>query len=202
MRGAIVLAKVGVWSSARTTESGMAGVSETLAHPGLNHRVEVIGGVEEERRRSCSERSLQQGGNITAMPSAHHRAVPHPFDSGHHAHHPGAREAALQRVGYNCSACTATKCSSTCSPIPGPEPCPRVNGRDDGCRRILRRQPLVLRFQDVVRAITGLEEVIPTHQGGAERILFATLVKRGHVVPTTRTSTPPGRTSSMRRGSA
>src|SRR6266567_4625475 len=40
------------------------------------------------------------------------------------------------------------------------------------------------RFQDVVRAITGLEEVIPTHQGrAAERILFATLVKRGHVVP-------------------
>src|SRR2546428_6214822 len=42
------------------------------------------------------------------------------------------------------------------------------------------------RFQDVVRAITGLEEVIPTHQGrAAERILFSTLVKPGHVVPTT-----------------
>src|SRR2546425_9647111 len=40
------------------------------------------------------------------------------------------------------------------------------------------------RFQDVVRAITGLEEVIPTHQGrAAERILFATLVKPGQVVP-------------------
>ena len=40
------------------------------------------------------------------------------------------------------------------------------------------------RFQDVVRDITGLKEVIPTHQGrAAERILFATLVKRGHVVP-------------------
>ncbi len=40
------------------------------------------------------------------------------------------------------------------------------------------------RFQDVVRAITGLKEVIPTHQGrAAERILFATVVKPGHVVP-------------------
>src|SRR5436189_6474596 len=40
------------------------------------------------------------------------------------------------------------------------------------------------RFQDVVRAITGLEEVIPTHQGrAAERILFSVLVKRGQVVP-------------------
>jgi tryptophanase len=40
------------------------------------------------------------------------------------------------------------------------------------------------RFQDVVHAITGLKEVIPTHQGrAAERILFAAVVKRGQVVP-------------------
>src|SRR3989441_2341203 len=40
------------------------------------------------------------------------------------------------------------------------------------------------RFQDVVRALTGFLEVIPTHQGrAAERILFATLVKPGQVVP-------------------
>ncbi len=40
------------------------------------------------------------------------------------------------------------------------------------------------RFQDVVRDITGLEEVIPTHQGrAAERILFSVLVKAGQVVP-------------------
>ena len=40
------------------------------------------------------------------------------------------------------------------------------------------------RFQDVVRALTGFGEVIPTHQGrAAERILFATLVKPGQVVP-------------------
>src|SRR6266480_3197816 len=40
------------------------------------------------------------------------------------------------------------------------------------------------RFQDVVRDITGLTEVIPTHQGrAAERILFSVLVKAGQVVP-------------------
>jgi tryptophanase len=40
------------------------------------------------------------------------------------------------------------------------------------------------RFQDVVRGITGLREVIPTHQGrAAERILFSVMVKPGQVVP-------------------
>src|SRR5256884_9747713 len=40
------------------------------------------------------------------------------------------------------------------------------------------------RFQDVVRDITGLTEVIPTHQGRpAERILFSVLVKAGQGVP-------------------
>src|SRR5690242_14131288 len=40
------------------------------------------------------------------------------------------------------------------------------------------------RFQDVVRNITGLKEVIPTHQGrAAERILFSVVVKAGQVVP-------------------
>ena len=40
------------------------------------------------------------------------------------------------------------------------------------------------RFQDVVQRITGLKEVIPTHQGrAAERILFSTVVKPGQVVP-------------------
>ena len=40
------------------------------------------------------------------------------------------------------------------------------------------------RFQDVVQDITGLREVIPTHQGrAAERILFSVMVKRGQVVP-------------------
>jgi tryptophanase len=40
------------------------------------------------------------------------------------------------------------------------------------------------RFQTVVGDLTGLQEVIPTHQGrAAERILFATLVQPGQVVP-------------------
>src|SRR5256884_8640647 len=40
------------------------------------------------------------------------------------------------------------------------------------------------RFRDVIAGITGLKEVIPTHQGrAAERILFSVLVKRGQVVP-------------------
>jgi tryptophanase len=40
------------------------------------------------------------------------------------------------------------------------------------------------RFRDTVRWITGLREVIPTHQGRAsERILFSTMVREGDVVP-------------------
>ena len=40
------------------------------------------------------------------------------------------------------------------------------------------------RFQDVVQALTGLKEVIPTHQGrAAERILFSVVVNKGDVVP-------------------
>ncbi|MGA7271404.1 MAG: tryptophanase [Acidimicrobiia bacterium] len=40
------------------------------------------------------------------------------------------------------------------------------------------------RFRDSVQAITGLEHVIPTHQGrAAERILFATSVSAGDLVP-------------------
>ncbi len=40
------------------------------------------------------------------------------------------------------------------------------------------------KFADTVRSITGLSEVLPTHQGrAAERILFSTMVKAGDVVP-------------------
>jgi tryptophanase len=40
------------------------------------------------------------------------------------------------------------------------------------------------RFEESVQRITGLKHVIPTHQGrAAERILFATMVKAGDIVP-------------------
>jgi len=40
------------------------------------------------------------------------------------------------------------------------------------------------RFRDTVQALTGLPEVIPTHQGrAAEHILFSVMVRRGQVVP-------------------
>ncbi len=40
------------------------------------------------------------------------------------------------------------------------------------------------RFRNAVQGITGLNEVIPTHQGrAAERILFASMVEAGDVVP-------------------
>jgi tryptophanase len=40
------------------------------------------------------------------------------------------------------------------------------------------------RFQDVVQGLTGLKEVIPTHQGrAAERILFSVVLKEGDLVP-------------------
>jgi len=56
--GAMVLAKVGrVVFGAYDPKAGMVGsVGDLLRHPGLNHRVEVIGGVEEEE---CSR--LLQG---------------------------------------------------------------------------------------------------------------------------------------------
>ena len=40
------------------------------------------------------------------------------------------------------------------------------------------------RFRDVVRDLTGLQHIIPTHQGrAAERILFHTILKPGMIVP-------------------
>ena len=44
--------------------------------------------------------------------------------------------------------------------------------------------PSYYRFREQVRRIFGFEHVVPTHQGrAAERILFATICKAGHVVP-------------------
>ncbi len=98
---------------------------------------------------------------------------------------PEQREAALQRVGYNLFGLHGDEVlidlltdSGT-----GAMSSRQWAAMEDGDESYAGSRSFY-RFQDVVRAITGLEEVIPTHQGrAAERILFSTLVKRGHVVP-------------------
>ena len=98
---------------------------------------------------------------------------------------PAEREAALERVGYNLFG------------LHGDEVLIDLL-TDSGTGAMSSRQWAAMmdadesyagsrsfyRFQDVVRAITGLKEVIPTHQGrAAERILFSVMVQRGQVVP-------------------
>jgi tryptophanase len=54
------------------------------------------------------------------------------------------------------------------------------------------------RFRSSVQDIFGYKHVIPTHQGrAAERILFSVMCKKDDASPTTRTSTPQGRTWSL-----
>ncbi len=56
------------------------------------------------------------------------------------------------------------------------------------------------RFEESVRDIFGFSHVIPTHQGrAAERILFSTMCKPGHVIPNNTHSTLHGQTSNTRK---
>jgi len=44
--------------------------------------------------------------------------------------------------------------------------------------------PSYFRFEEVVKKVFGFEHIIPTHQGrAAERILFSTVCRTGHVIP-------------------
>lgn len=98
---------------------------------------------------------------------------------------PAQREAALQRVGYNLFGLHGDEVlidlltDSGTGAMSSRQWAAMMDGDESyaGSRSFYR-------FQDVVRAITGLTEVIPTHQGrAAERILFSVMVKRGQVVP-------------------
>src|SRR5256886_12563968 len=117
------------------------------------------------RRLLFRSRPLRKGGIISAMPF---RTIIEPFriHSTQAIKHitPEAREAALQRVGYNLFG------------LHGDEVLIDLL-TDSGTGAMSSRQWAAMmdadesyagsrsfyRFQDVVRAITGLEEVIPTH---------------------------------------
>ncbi len=97
----------------------------------------------------------------------------------------GQREAALQRSGYNLFGLHADEViidlltDSGTGAMSSRQWAGMIDGDESyaGSRSFYR-------FLEVVQELTGLAEVIPTHQGrAAERILFTVMVKEGDVVP-------------------
>ena len=98
---------------------------------------------------------------------------------------PTEREAALQRTGYNLFGLHGDEVlidlltDSGTGAMSSRQWAAMMDGDESyaGSRSFYR-------FQEVVQDLTGLKEVIPTHQGrAAERILFSVIVKQGQVVP-------------------
>ncbi len=98
---------------------------------------------------------------------------------------PAEREAALQRTGYNLFGLHGDEVlidlltDSGTGAMSSRQWAAMMDGDESyaGSRSFYR-------FQEVVQDLTGLKEVIPTHQGrAAERILFSVMVKQGQVVP-------------------